>query len=67
MDRPRWTLGVEARCWRVLMEVGMFFHRLAPPRPMSPSFAMSIPATLASREGVIGLRFYTPEDYVLTT
>ena len=32
---------------------------------MSPSFTITIPATVASRAGEIGLSFYTPEDYVL--
>ena len=45
------------------MRIGMFLHRLAPPRPMSPSFSTTIPSTRASRVGRIGLTFYTPKDY----
>jgi putative ergosteryl-3beta-O-L-aspartate hydrolase len=47
------------------MRVGMVLHRLAPPRPISPSFARTIPATVSSRAGYIALTFYTPEDYRL--
>lgn len=47
------------------MKIGMFLHRLASPRPRSPSFARTIPATVSPRPGKIGLVFYAPQDYQL--
>jgi acetyl esterase/lipase len=63
MSRPRWTLHVEALWWRMLMRIGLFLHRLAPPRPIGPSFVRTIPSTVSCRAGKIPLVFYTAEDY----
>lgn len=45
------------------MSVGMFLHRLAPPRPKSHSFAIEIPTTVSRRNGSIKLVFYVPLGY----
>lgn len=54
---------MQATFWRVLMGLGMFFHRLAPPRPPHPSFVRNIPSTVSSTPGTIALNFYVPKDY----
>ncbi|KAH7104578.1 alpha/beta-hydrolase [Auriculariales sp. MPI-PUGE-AT-0066] len=59
----RWPLIVEARLWRLGMRTGMLIHRLAPPRPPSPSFRLRVPTTLSPRRGRIDLVFYTPQGY----
>ena len=63
MARPRWVLHVQAQFWRVLMGLGMFFHKLAPPRPPKYNFVRTIPATVSNKTGTIDLYFYTPMDY----
>lgn len=62
-NRPRWVLHLQATFWRVLMQLGMFFHRFAPPRPPNPSFYRMIDSTVSGRPGQICLYFYTPLDY----
>ncbi|KAK3710811.1 hypothetical protein LTR37_010035 [Vermiconidia calcicola] len=61
--RPRWILHMQAVFWRVLMGLGMFFHRLAPPRPPKPDFSRIIPSTISGKPGNIELNFYVPKDY----
>lgn len=61
--RFRWPLYFEAVWWRSLMAIGMFLHRLAPPRPLKPKFHKLIPTTLAAHRGKVRLVFYTPKDY----
>lgn len=63
MARPRWVLHVQAQFWRVLMGLGMFFHKLAPPRPPKYDFKRTIPATISNKTGTIDMYFYTPMDY----
>ncbi|KAM0720842.1 hypothetical protein Q7P37_003127 [Cladosporium fusiforme] len=63
MARPRWVLHVQAQFWRVLMGLGMFFHRLAPPRPPKYNFMRTIPSTISGKPGNIDLYFYVPMDY----
>ncbi|GIZ45844.1 hypothetical protein CKM354_000899400 [Cercospora kikuchii] len=62
-NRPRWVLHLQATFWRVLMQLGMFFHRFAPPRPPKPSFWYMIDSTVSGMPGQICLYFYTPPDY----
>lgn len=45
------------------MGIGMFLHRLAPPRPPKPNFSRTIPSTVSAMAGVINLHFYVPKDY----
>ncbi|KZW00615.1 alpha/beta-hydrolase [Exidia glandulosa HHB12029] len=59
----RWPLILEARIWRSLMRIGMWMHKLAPPRPSKPSFSLHIPSTLSPRSGNIRLVFYVPPEY----
>ena len=61
--RPRWMLHTQAVFWRVLMGLGMFFHRLAPPRPPKPTLSRQIPSTISSKPGMITLNLYVPKDY----
>lgn len=63
MARPRWVLHVQAQFWRVLMGLGMFFHRLAPPRPPKYNFKRTIQSTISGKSGNIDLYFYVPMDY----
>ena len=63
MARPRWVLHVQAQFWRVLMGLGMFFHRMAPPRPPKPNFTRTIQSTISGKPGSINLMFYTPMGY----
>ncbi len=65
-----WALRCQAIFWRVCMSLGMVLHRLASPRPMSPSFRLRIPATFvadgaaaAAPRPVLELVFYVPGDY----
>ncbi|KAF2208115.1 hypothetical protein CERZMDRAFT_71104 [Cercospora zeae-maydis SCOH1-5] len=62
-NRPRWVLHLQATFWRVLMQLGMFFHRFARPRPPKPSFWYMIDSTVSGIPGQICLYFYTPPDY----
>lgn len=62
-NRPRWVLHLQATFWRVLMQLGMFFHRFARPRPPNPSFYRMIDSTVSGCPGQICLYFYTPLDY----
>ncbi|KAF4306490.1 Alpha/beta hydrolase fold-3 [Botryosphaeria dothidea] len=63
--RPRWVLHVQAQFWRFLMEIGMFLHRLASPRPPKPSFTRTVPTTVSPCKGQFKLQFYVPDDYDL--
>ncbi|KAF2457748.1 Alpha/Beta hydrolase protein [Lineolata rhizophorae] len=65
--RPRWVLHVQAQVWRFLMEIGMFLHRLAPPRPPSPAFTRTVPVTISPRKGQFTIQFYVPSDYEAQT
>ncbi|CAD6884727.1 unnamed protein product [Tilletia caries] len=56
----RWRLRLEAALWRVLMEVGMVLHRVAPPVPPYPTTRLRIPSTISSQKGHIGLYIYSP-------
>lgn len=62
-NRPRWLLHLQAEIWRFLMGIGMFLHRLAPPRPPKPNFYRTIDSTIASIPGQITLHFYVPSDF----
>ncbi len=64
MPPPRWVLHLEARCLRLLMAIGMFLHRLAPPRPPPVTFDKWMKASTSARSGDIGLQFYTPRGYL---
>lgn len=61
--RPRWILHIQAVVWRFLMNIGMFLHRMASPRPPKPTFTRNIPSTISSKEGTVALNFYVPRDY----
>ncbi|KAF2167893.1 hypothetical protein M409DRAFT_65951 [Zasmidium cellare ATCC 36951] len=61
--RPRWVLHMQATFWRVLMSLGMFFHKLAPPRPPHPNFYRVIDTHVSGKPGQITLYFYVPSDY----
>lgn len=61
--RPRWVLHLQATFWRVLMGLGMLFHKLAPPRPPKPDFTREIPSTISGKPGNITLHFYVPKDW----
>ncbi len=61
--RPRWMLHMQAVFWRVLMSLGMFFHRMAPPRPPKPDFSRVIQSTISGKPGSFTLNFYVPNDY----
>ncbi|KAG8993505.1 hypothetical protein FRB94_013256 [Tulasnella sp. JGI-2019a] len=63
MEQGRWALHAKAVWWRSLMSIGMFLHRLGPPRPLSPRFVIKIPSTLATLPGRIKLVLYAPSDY----
>lgn len=45
------------------MDIGMWFHRMAPPRPPRPNFKRTIPSTISLKEGFFDLTFYVPRDY----
>lgn len=62
-NRPRWLLHLQAEIWRFLMGIGMFLHRLAPPRPPKPNFYRTIDSTIAGIKGQITLHFYVPSDF----
>lgn len=47
------------------MAIGMFIHRLAPPRPPPPSFSKYIPTVISPRKGWVRIQFYVPRDYNL--
>ncbi|KAL9060193.1 MAG: hypothetical protein Q9162_000807 [Coniocarpon cinnabarinum] len=59
----RWYLQLQAVFWRFLMQIGMWLHRLAPPRPYGVRFTRQIPTTLSPTAGNVTLHFYTPKDY----
>lgn len=59
----RLYLRLQAIMWRSLMAIGMFIHRLAPPRPASPSFTRQIPTTISPTSGAVTLHFYVPKSY----
>jgi putative ergosteryl-3beta-O-L-aspartate hydrolase len=59
----RWGLSMNAMIWRMLMKIGMAFHKLAPPRPAPPSFTIKIPSRISSKPGSFKLVFYLPEEY----
>lgn len=63
MPQSRSVLHVQAVFWRVLMSVGMFLHRMAPPRPPRPTFSKTIKSTVSPLPGSFKLYFYTPKDY----
>jgi acetyl esterase/lipase len=54
---------MKATIWRVLMKIGMAFHKYAPPRPAPPSFTIKIPSRISSKPGSFKLVFYVPEEY----
>lgn len=64
---PRWLLGIEARIWRFLGQIGFYLHTFAHPSPKPPSFIRQFPTTIfASGEpAILELAFYVPEDYAL--
>lgn len=62
-NRPRWILHIQAQFWRALMSIGMLLHRLASPRPPSPSFTRKIDATISPLKGKFNLNFYVPASY----
>jgi acetyl esterase/lipase len=45
------------------MGIGMMLHKLARPRPSSPSFHRTIDATVSPLKGQFQLHFYVPKDY----
>jgi len=65
MPKAQWLLRAQARMWRTLMAVGMFIHRLAPPRPPPPSFSRIIPTAISPNRGTVKIQFYVPKDYNL--
>lgn len=62
-NRPRWVLHMQAVIWRFLMQIGMFLHRFAPPRPPKPNFYRMIDTKVSGKPGQICLYFYVPGDY----
>lgn len=56
-------LHLQAQVWRFLMAIGMFIHRLAPPRPPRPNFSRQIPTALSPTKGSVNIEFYVPRDY----
>lgn len=67
MAQARWFLYYQARWWRFCMSIGMFFHRLARPRPAEPAFCIKIPITLSPCKGALELAFYVPAHYPRST
>lgn len=63
MPVPRWVLHLEARILRMLMAIGMYLHRLAPPRPPPVTLVKYIKTSTSSKPATIGLQFYTPRGY----
>lgn len=59
----RWALHLQAQTLRRMTDVGMAFHRFAPPRPREPAFTKTIPSTISPHRGNFDLVFYTPDDY----
>lgn len=45
------------------MQIGMFLHKLASPRPPRPNFSREVKTTVAPRPGTFKLRFYVPANY----
>ena len=54
----RW-LKIQARMWRSLMGLGMFFHDFAPPKPPKPDYIKKIKTDTKPIE----LLFYLPPNY----
>lgn len=54
---------MKAWFWRVGMAIGMFFHKIAPPRPKPHSFSINITTTISPAKGSIELVFYVPRGY----
>lgn len=63
MARPRWVLHAQAQIWRVLMGIGMFLHRLAPPHPPKPNFSRTVTTTISQRKGKFKIQFYLPKKF----
>ncbi|MCJ1469485.1 hypothetical protein MMC07_008118 [Pseudocyphellaria aurata] len=63
MSTERWILRLKAWFWRVGMAIGMFFHKIAPPRPKTHSFSINITTTISPAKGSIELVFYVPRGY----
>ncbi|KAF3913642.1 hypothetical protein ABW21_db0205462 [Orbilia brochopaga] len=63
VKRSRWSLHVEAVTWRNLMNIGMYLHTRALPRPPAPTFSRTIPSTLSKQRGQIKLQFYCPPGW----
>ncbi|RVD85618.1 uncharacterized protein DFL_003935 [Arthrobotrys flagrans] len=63
IKRSRWSLHLEAVTWRNLMNIGMYLHTIALPRPPSPTFTRTIPASLSPNKGTIKLQFYCPPGW----
>lgn len=62
-SRPQWFLQTQASCLRGLMEIGMYMHRLAHPRPPAYTFRRLIPSQFASQPGSFFLYFYCPSSW----
>ena len=45
------------------MQIGMFLHRFAPPKPEAPDFSVTIPSRISKMKGKFDLQFYVPEGY----
>ena len=45
------------------MGIGMMLHRMARPRPPSPSFRRTVEATVSPLKGHFPISFYVPKDY----
>jgi acetyl esterase/lipase len=65
--RPRWLLIMQAGFWRMLMQIGMFLHRVSPPRPPSPDFVRVIDSSMSKTAGQISLYFYVPRAWHRTS
>ncbi|KAF4552229.1 Alpha/beta hydrolase fold-containing protein 2 [Elsinoe fawcettii] len=63
MPRSTWMLTLQARVMRFLMSIGMFIHKLLPPRPPSLAFTRIVPSTLSSIPGAFSVSIYTPPGY----
>ncbi|KAF2663759.1 hypothetical protein BT63DRAFT_360155, partial [Microthyrium microscopicum] len=59
----RWVLVAQAVIWRFLMQIGMFLHKFASPRPAKPDFVRTFKTTVAEKKGEIKLHFYVPADW----
>ena len=61
----RWLLRLEAKIWRWLEQVGLYFHNIPAPVPKPPSFTRQFPTTVISgvETSTLELAFYVPDDY----